>query len=123
MPFFSLFESFQPQVIYTIKGSTGRSKKITHQTERKIIETVYDSQQSSTRGLALQGLRVSYENIRNVIENHKYSSSVARIKPLLSVQNVKKRLRFANQHVWLPPEYWDDVIFSDVMKIMLGLYI
>ena len=36
-----------------------------------------------------------------------------------SAQNVKKRLRFATQHVSLPPEYWDDVIFSDKMKIML----
>ena len=45
------------------------------------------------------------------------------VKLLLSAQKVKKRLRFATQHVLLPPEYWDDVIFSDVMKIMLGLYI
>ena len=59
-----------------LKGSTGRPKKVV----RKIIKTVYDSQQSSTRGLALQvekdlGLRVSHETIRKVLENHKYSSA------------------------------------------------
>ena len=38
---------------------------------------------------------------------------------MLSAQNVEKRLRFATEHVSLPPEYWDDVIFSDETKIML----
>ena len=72
-----------------LKGSTGRPKKVTQRVERKIIKTVYDSPQSSTRGLALQvekdlGLRVSHETIRNVLEKHKYSSRVPRKKPLLS---------------------------------------
>ena len=47
------------------------------------------------------GLRVSHETIRNVLEN------------------VEKRLRFATEHVTLPPEYWDDVIFLDETKIKL----
>lgn len=107
-----------------LKGSTGRPKKVTQRVERKIIRTVYDNPQSSTRGLALQmekdfGLRVSHETIRNVLQKHKYSSRVARKKPLLSAQNVEKRLRFATEYISLPLEYWDDVIFSDETKIML----
>ena len=58
-------------------------KKVMQRVERNIIKTVYDSPQSSTRGLALQveknlGLRVSHETIRNVLEKHKYSSKVAK---------------------------------------------
>ena len=83
-----------------------------------MIKTVYDSPQSRTRGLSLQVekdllLRVSHETIRNVLEKHKYSSKVTRKKPLLSAQNVEKSLRFSTEHVSLPPEYWDDVIFSN----------
>ena len=37
-----------------LQGSTGRPKKMTQRVERKIIKSVYDSPQSSTRGLALQ---------------------------------------------------------------------
>ena len=37
-----------------LKGSTGRPKKVMQRVERKVIKTVYDSLQSSTRGLALQ---------------------------------------------------------------------
>ena len=56
-----------------LKGSAGRPKKVTQRVERKIIKTVYDSQQSSTRGSDLQvekdlGLRVYHEIIRNVLE-------------------------------------------------------
>ena len=29
------------------------------------------------------------------------------------VKNIENRLRFANEHVSLPPQYWGDVIFSD----------
>ena len=80
-----------------IKGSTGRPNNVTQRVESKMIKTVYDSPQSSTRGLAFQveknlGLRSSHDTIRNVLEKHKYSSRVARKKPLLSAQNVEKRL-------------------------------
>ena len=44
---------------------------------------------------------------------------MAKKNSLLSAQNVEKRLRFATENVSFPPEYWDDVIFSDEMKIML----
>ena len=37
-----------------LKGSTGRPKEVTQRVERKIIKTVYDSPQSSTRGLIFQ---------------------------------------------------------------------
>ena len=60
-----------------LKGSTCRPKKSTQRVERKIIKTVYDSPQSSTRRLALQvekdlELRGAQEAIRNVLEKHKY---------------------------------------------------
>ena len=79
--------------------------------------------QSNTRVLALEvekglGFRVSHETIRNVLEKHKYYSRVTREKPLLSAQNVEKRLRFATEQMSLPPEYWNNVIFSDETKII-----
>ena len=37
----------------------------------------------------------------------------------MSAQIVKKRLRFATEHVSLPPEYCDGVILSDEVKITL----
>ena len=81
--------------------------------------------QSSTRGSALQvekhsGLHVSHETKSNVLQKHKYSSRLARKKPLLSAQNVEKRLGFANEFISFPPKYWDDVIFSDENNALLS---
>ena len=42
---------------------------------------------------------VSHGTIRNVLEKYKCFTRVARKKPLLSIQNVEKRLRFAIEHV------------------------
>ena len=107
-----------------LKRSTVRPKKVTQRVKRKIVKTFCDSQHSSTRALALQvekifGLSVSHETITNVLEKQKYSSRVARKRPLLPAQNVEKRLRFVTEHVSLPAENWDNVIFSDETKIML----
>ena len=55
-------------------------------------------------------------------KNTKYSR-VTRTKPLLSAQNVEKRLIFATEYMSLSPEYCDEVIFSDETKIMLYYHI
>ena len=44
---------------------------------------------------------------------------MAKKKPLLSDKNAEKRVGFVTERVSLPPEYWDDVIFSDETQIML----
>ena len=46
---------------------------------------------------------------------NKHSTRVARKKPLLSVE---KRIRFASEHLSLPPEYWNDAFISDDTQIM-----
>ena len=68
-----------------LTGSTGRPKNVTQSVERKMIKSVYDNPQSSTRGLTLQvekdRVTCFYETIRNVLEKHKHSSRVARKNP------------------------------------------
>jgi len=64
-------------------------------------------------------LVVSHETVRQAILRHKYSSRVARKKPMLSLVNVEKRFSFAVNMIGQPAEYWDDVIFCDETKMML----
>ena len=118
-PSYNIISRGEKGIRLDLNESTGRPKKVTQRVERKIMKTVYDSLQSSTRGLAIQqekdlGLRVSHEAIRNVIEKHKYSSKTPAV-----CTKYRKELRFATEHVSNPPEYWNDVIFSDETKIML----
>ena len=106
-----------------LKGSTGRPKKVTQRVERKIIKTVYDSPQSSTRELTLQmkkRLRVMcfpWNHQKCSWKTQIFFKSGQEINPANSTK-CKKGLRFANEQVSLPPEYWDDIIFSDETKIM-----
>ena len=65
-------DMFSLEIRREISDVYNTPKKVTQRVERKIIKTVYDSPQSSTRGLALQvkndlRLRVSHETIRNIL--------------------------------------------------------
>ncbi|XP_046868443.1 uncharacterized protein LOC124460893 [Drosophila willistoni] len=80
--------------------------------------------QISVRSLAKElhdecDLVVSHETVRQAILRHKYSSRVARKKPLLSAVNVEKRLTFATSMLNRHADYWEDVIFCDETKMML----
>ena len=56
---------------------------------------------------------------RNVLEKYKYSSRVAKKKPLAVSTKSGKILRFDTEHASLSPEYWNEVIFSCETEIML----
>ena len=91
-----------------LRGSISRPKKVTQQIERKIIKTVYDSQQSRTKGFALQ-----------VEKEFQVKPKEIFLKTPGVSTKCKKDIQFATEHISLPPEYWDNVIFSDGTKIML----
>lgn len=107
-----------------LRCSQGRPNKLTPREVRKIIRKIDENPYTSTRSLAVElekdcGVQISHETVRKVLLEHKYSSRVARKKPLLSTFNINKRFSFAKEHVLYPIEYWDDVIFCDETKIML----
>lgn len=107
-----------------LKRGGGPKPKINKRTERIIIRKIMQNPQISTRKLAREleeecGVKVCHETIRQTILKNKYSSRVARKKPLLSAANIEKRFSFANTNVSHPTEYWDNVIFCDETKIML----
>ena len=52
-----------------LKGSTGRTKKMTQRVERKIIKIVYYRPQSSTRGLALQVEKILRKPLEMFLKN------------------------------------------------------
>jgi len=106
------------------KSGGGRNRKIGKREDRLMMRKIDQNPQISVRALAKEleeecDLVVSHETVRQAILRHKYSSRVARKKPLLSPVNVEKRLTFAVSMINQPIEYWDDVIFCDETKMML----
>lgn len=106
------------------KRGGGPKPKISKRGERFLIRRLIENPQISTRTLAHEleeecNIVVSHETVRQAIMRNKYSSRVARKKPLLSAENVNRRLSFATMFVSQPTDYWNDVIFCDETKIML----
>nr|AAA88882.1 Tc1-like transposase [Drosophila virilis]CAA89219.1 Tc1-like transposase [Drosophila virilis] len=107
-----------------LKHSGGRPAKLSRRDHSKILKQINENPQTSLRQLALDlkndcNKTVSHETVRKVLKMHKYSSQIARKKPLLSAVNIQRRLNFSITNVNKPAEYWDDVIFCDETKIML----
>jgi len=104
--------------------SGGRKTKISKRVDRLIMRKVIANPRISVRSLA-QDIRqecdlvVPHKTVRQVILRHRYSSRVARKKPLLSEVNIEKRHSFAVSMMDHAEEYWDDVIFCDETKMML----
>ena len=87
-----------------LKNSTGRKQKVLRRHEKIIIRSVDNNPHMSTRMLAKQlkndcNLNVSHETVRKVLLKHKYSSRIARKKPLLSSTNIEKRVNFATSYI------------------------
>lgn len=107
-----------------LRNSGGRPRKLSRRDESEILRAVIEKPQISLRQLATDiktncNKQVSHETIRQVLHKNKYSSRIARKKPLLSEINLHKRLTFALHHIAQPAEFWNDVIFCDETKIML----
>lgn len=107
-----------------LKRGGGRKNKITGRVKRLMIHKLNQNPKISIRSLAKElndecGVVVSHETVRQAILREHYSSRSARQKPLLSEQNIQKRLKFASEYISKPDDYWDDVIFCDETKIML----
>jgi len=107
-----------------LNNSPGRPPKLTRRDHSKILKNINNNPQTTLRQLALDlkndcNKTVSHKTIRKVLNTHKYSSHVARKKPLLSAINIDRRLKFSIANANRPAEYWNDVIFCDETKIML----
>jgi len=91
-------------------SSEGRPPKLSRRDCSKILKTIENKPQTSLRELADDiktdsKKTVCHETVRKVLNRHKYSSHVARKKPLLSAVNIEKRLNFAIFNINRSPEY------------------
>ena len=65
------------------------------------------------------GNDISNRTIRRVLWKNEYNGRVPRKKPLNSETNRIKRLLFAKEHLSKNQDFWDQIIWSDEIKINL----
>lgn len=108
----------------TLKDKPGRGRKriLSESDERLIVRKVRNNPKVSVPKLTAEVSKdinrsVSTETVRRVLRKSNLHGRVARRKPFISAVNQKKRLEFAKAYVNKPPEFWNQVIFTDETKI------
>lgn len=65
------------------------------------------------------GIDVSVQTIRTILNNHGYNGRSMRKKCLLQKANIAKRLAIAKLHRNKPQSFWNNIIWSDECKFEL----
>lgn len=106
------------------KMGTGKKEKLTKIAKTKILEIVNKNPCIPSKEILFElkktmKLDVVAKTIRNFLKKNGYNNRISCKKPLLSHNNVSKRLMFANEYITEDDEFWNDVIFSDEVKFNL----
>lgn len=103
---------------------SGRPSKTTSRIDRAIVSRVDQERGLSAPKVAKQlesefSINVTPQTVRNRLHKQGLKGRVALKKPWLSAKNVKKRLKWAEEHITWTIDDWKKVIWSDETKIML----
>ncbi|KAI4886589.1 hypothetical protein NFI96_000787 [Prochilodus magdalenae] len=100
---------------------SGAPRKISARGVKMITRTVRKNPRT-TRGdlvndLQEAGTNVTKATISNTLRRQGLRSCSARRVPLLKPVHIQARLKFAREHLDVPEEYWENVIWSDETKV------
>lgn len=106
------------------KHRSGRPSKLTHREKRDILKTVKLNPRITAAKIQENvkekfGKEIHEDTLRKIVKKAGYHSRVARRKPHISETNKKKRMDFANKFISKPPEFWEQVLFSDESKFCI----
>ncbi|GFX88982.1 transposable element Tc1 transposase [Trichonephila clavipes] len=116
-----ILQKFKKTGMLANNEGRGRKKIMNSITERRVIHQVKINPKISAPKIAAStsntlGRSVSAETVRRVLRKAGYNGRVARKKPLIGKRNRVKRLKFAEEHILKPQQFWNEVIFSDESK-------
>uniref|UniRef100_A0AAR2ITL0 Transposase Tc1-like domain-containing protein n=1 Tax=Pygocentrus nattereri TaxID=42514 RepID=A0AAR2ITL0_PYGNA len=102
---------------------SGAPRKISARGVKMITRTVSRNPRT-TRGdlvndLPRAGTNVTKATVSNTLRRQELRSYSARRVPLLKPVHIWAHLKFAREHLDVPEEYWDNVLWSDETKVEL----
>lgn len=103
------------------KTGRGRKKILSPANEKFISRIIQKDPGKSINNLTAEvstmiGKPLSKETVRRTLRMSGFNGRIARRKPFISEVNRKKRLEFARTYINHPPEFWENVIFTDESK-------
>lgn len=120
----SIVNRFDREDRLAFRKNTGRPRLLNEHDARTIVRKIKEKPKLSAPKVtadfnSTRSTPVSVDTIRRTLHREGYHGRVARRKPFISETNRRKRLLFAREHLNKPPEYWENVIFSDESKFNL----
>lgn len=103
------------------KAGRGRKQTFTDREKRSIVKFVKINPRSSAVDISnatetATGKKTSPKTIRRILNSNGYKNFRAKRKPFISKTNMKKRLKFAKEHLNKDQAFWDKVLWSDESK-------
>lgn len=98
----------------------GRKKTTTMRTERMVTSLSKRQPEQTSNDIKRElDLDVSARTVRRILVRNGLHGRSARRVPHITKQNVEKRIKFANEHIFCSEKKWRNVLWSDETKINL----
>lgn len=102
---------------------SGRPVKMTARAQRRLLNEVKKNPRVSAKdlqkSLAYANIPVSESTIRKTLNKNGFHGRIPQRKPLLSKKNIAARLQFAQEHLDVPQQYWQNILWTDETKVEL----
>lgn len=119
----NVIKKWQSSGTVEVKARSGRPRKISDRTARRIVRKASQNPRLTARSLqkdlADTGVVVHYSTIKRYLYKYGLHGRVIRRKPLLRPHHKNQRLNFANEHIDKPDAFWKQVLWTDEVKIEL----
>ena len=102
---------------------SGRPPKLSPGSERKLVRMVRNNPKTTKKQVCGRlrdaGTTVLLSTVKRVLHRHNLRGCCARKKPLLHQRDLQARLKFASDSIDKEYQFWNDVLWSDAVKIEL----
>ena len=113
-----IYQTVRKNASFKEKSRSGRPKKLSDRDRRKVIEILRKAKVKTAEAVRKEAaiaheINVSVSTIRRAFKECGYVARVKRKKPLLTAEEKRKRLQWANEHKTWTVDKWKNVIWAD----------
>lgn len=96
---------------------------MTARAQRRMVSEVRKNPRASAKdlqnSLALANIAVHTSTIRKTLNKNGVHGRTPRRKPLLTKKNIAARQKFTKDHLDVPQQFWQNILWTDETKIEL----
>ena len=119
----SIVRKWKEQDSIVNRPRTGVPRKLSSRAVARIVRYVENypraTRKELVKDLQTADIEVTPQTVSNALRQHGLRSCTARKIPLLNKTHAEARLKFANDHLYKPTCFWNNILWCDDTKIEL----